>query len=327
MTQRILIIGITGGAGRETARAALTAGYHVRAMHRNPDSLSVDTRIETVPGDAMIAGDVLAAAEGCSFILHSANPPQYRNWEKLVVPMALNAARAAKTVNARLLIPGNIYNFGPDSFPVIREGAPQNPISSKGRVRVEMEQALHDSGARLTILRAGDFYGGHAPAAWFQTVMVKPGKPVRRVTWPGTDTGHTFAYLPDLARTFVRLMQEEARMSEFEDLNFAGHYLNDGKDLGRAILRVAGRPETAISNLPWTIIGLASPFVPLFREIREMRYLWKTDIRLDNSRLRELIGEEPQTPMDEAIRASLKELGCIGANAPWSAASATLFSG
>lgn len=327
MTQRVLIIGITGGAGHETAKAALSAGYEVRALHRAPDRLDVDARIEIVRGDAMKAEDVIAAAEGCSFILHAANPPRYRNWEKLVIPMALNAAQAAGTVNARLLIPGNIYNFGPDGFPVIREGAPQNPISSKGRVRVMMEKTLRESGARVTVLRAGDFYGGHAPASWFQTVMVKPGKSVKRVIWPGTNKGHAFAYLPDLAATFIRLMQEEARMSDYEDLNFGGHYLEDGKEFARTILRAAQRPETAITNLPWALIALASPVVPMFREIREMRYLWQTDIALDNSRLKTLIGAEPHTPLDTAIRNSLEELGCVGANAPWSVASATLFSG
>lgn len=327
MTNRILIIGITGGAGHETARAALAAGFAVRAMHRNPDNLDIDTRIEVVRGDAMQADDVIRAAEGCSFIFHGANPPQYRNWEKLVVPMAMNAARAALAHNARLLIPGNIYNFGPDAFPVIREGAPQNPVSRKGVIRVEMEEALKASGARVTILRAGDFFGGHAPSSWMENAMVKPGKPVKNVTWPGTDASHAFAYLPDLGQAFVRLMQEEARMAVFEDLNFAGHHVANGRDFARAIASAAGLRETAIGGFPWFAVALLRPFVPVFRELWEMRYLWQQDAALDNARLKSLIGEEPHTPLAEALTASLTELGCLKPAEGWSARSATLFSG
>jgi len=327
MTQRILIIGITGGAGHETAKAALAAGYSVRALHRNPGNLKIDPAIELVQGDAMNADDVRRAAEGFDFILHGANPPKYRNWEKLVVRMAMNATNAAKAVNARLFIPGNIYNFGLDAFPVIREGAAQHPVSAKGAVRVEMEQALKASGARVTILRAGDFLGGYAPASWFQTVMVTPGKTVKKVTWPGTDAGHAFTYLPDLAHTFVRLMRAEYTMSTFEDLHFAGHNVADGREFARAIADAAGLPEKKIRSLPWPVLGLARPFVPMLQEIWEMRYLWQHDAALDNSRLTALIGTEPHTPLREAIGASLKELGCLETAAPWSARSAALFSG
>jgi nucleoside-diphosphate-sugar epimerase len=59
------------------------------------------------------------------------------------------------------------------------------------------------------------------------------------------------------------------------------------------------------------LLYLASPFVPLFRELIEMRYLWMTSIRLDNRKLVELIGSEPHTPLDTAIAVSLAEIGCL----------------
>jgi hypothetical protein len=35
----------------------------------------------------MNAADVAAAAERARFIVHGANPPMYKNWPKLVLPM------------------------------------------------------------------------------------------------------------------------------------------------------------------------------------------------------------------------------------------------
>jgi len=312
----LLIIGITGGVGHATAQAALAAGIRVRALHRSPETrpapLASEPAIEWIRGDAMNADDARRAAEGCSAILHAANPPGYRNWRKLVVPMARNAAKAALAVNARLLVPGNIYNFGPDAFPIIREGAAQNPVSRKGRVRVEMEQMLRNSGARVAILRAGDFFGGHAPASWFQSVMVKPGRPLQSVTWPGpAGVGHTFAYLPDLAQTFVQLIQAEGRMQAFEDLHFAGHHMWDGREFAYRTARAANQIPEKVKRFPWALAMLAWPFVPLVREIAEMRYLWQQDAALDNARLCALIGREPHTPLDQALHRSLAELGCL----------------
>jgi nucleoside-diphosphate-sugar epimerase len=42
-----------------------------------------------------------------------------------------------------------------------------------------------------------------------------------------------------------------------------------------------------------------------------MRYLWREPLRMDNSRLVAFLGHEPHTPLDDAIRISLQELGCL----------------
>jgi hypothetical protein len=57
---------------------------------------------------------------------------------------------------------------------------------------------------------------------------------------------------------------------------------------------------------------MASPFVVLFRELQEMRYLWRTPLQLDNRRLLAVLGQEPHTPLDEAVACALAQLGCLG---------------
>jgi nucleoside-diphosphate-sugar epimerase len=42
-----------------------------------------------------------------------------------------------------------------------------------------------------------------------------------------------------------------------------------------------------------------------------MLYLWKTPLRMPNDKLVAALGAEPQTPIDEAVRTTLKALGCI----------------
>ena len=75
----------------------------------------------------MCASDVLAAAQGASVIVHGVNPPGYQNWGELVLPMIDNTIAAARAVGARILMPGTIYNFGPDAFPLLVEESNQQP--------------------------------------------------------------------------------------------------------------------------------------------------------------------------------------------------------
>jgi hypothetical protein len=66
-----------------------------------------------------------------------------------------------------------------------------------------MERRLHRApvaGARVLIVRAGDFFGPRAGNNWFSQGLVKPGKPVTAIIYPGrSGIGHQWAYLPDVA--------------------------------------------------------------------------------------------------------------------------------
>ena len=78
-----------------------------------------------------------------------------------------------------------------------------------------------------------------------------------------------------------------------------------------AIQRVYGESASKLGRFPWWLIRLAQPFVPMFREIMEMRYLWQVPLRLSNARLVALLGNEPHTPLDRAVQATLAGQGCL----------------
>jgi nucleoside-diphosphate-sugar epimerase len=316
---KALVIGATGGIGGEVARALLADGWRVAALTRNPDEAARRVPwigdLEWIAGDAMREADVVASARGAKIIFHGANPPGYKNWRGLAIPMLRHSIAAAKTSGARLILPGNVYNFGPDAGAVLAEDAPQNPLTRKGRIRVEMEamlQAAALDGGRGLIVRAGDFFGPHQPASWFKDAMVKPGRPVRSVIYPGKrDVGHAWAFLPDLAATIVRLAAIEESLPAFERVHFTGHWLSPGIAMAEAIARVTGQPDLPVRAFPWALVYAGAPFSTFMREALEMRYLWRQPLRLENSKLRRLIGEEPHTPLDDAVRETLTELGCI----------------
>jgi nucleoside-diphosphate-sugar epimerase len=155
-----LVIGATGGIGGEVARVLTARGWAVRALHRDPTrARESNPALEWVQGDATDKASVARAAEGMSVIVHGANPPGYRNWSGLVLPMLDSTIAAAKANGARVLLPGTVYNYGPDAGGAVDEDAPQNPVTRKGAIRVEMERRLREAsreGAKALVVRAGE---------------------------------------------------------------------------------------------------------------------------------------------------------------------------
>ncbi len=309
-----LVLGATGGVGGETAAALIRRGWEVRALVRDPASAArrwpfPDTAPVWIAGDAMDAGSVLRAAEGCAVIVHGVNPPGYRDWEKLVVPMLENTIAAARSVGARVVLPGTVYNYGPDAFSDPHEAAPQNPTTKKGRLRVEMEQRLAVAAAQrvpVLILRCGDFFGPRTRNSWFAQGLVKPEGRLKAIADPGAGTGHQWAYLPDVAETIVRLLERDD-LPTLARFHFEGFWDADGRGMIEAIREGVGR-AVPVKGFPWWLLPLAAPFNTTLRELKEMRYLWRVPLHMRNTQLVAFLGMEPRTPLPQAVRATLAGL-------------------
>lgn len=315
---KVLILGATGSVGHAITRAlANRSTMTLRALHRHPDAAAQKqtepTAIEWWQGDAINQEDVSAAAEGCDVIVHAVNPPGYKSWRELALPMLERSIAAAKTSGATLVFPGNVYNYAPDIGRNVSEISPQQPATEKGRVRVEMETMLRQAAAQgvpVILVRAGDFYGPGSGVAVFN-FLIKHDQPVTKMLYPGArNVDHTWAYLPDLAETFAQLIERRAELPNYADFNFAGHTMT-GEQLSDTLRQVTGREQLTVSGFPWWLFKLAAPFNPTFKGMLEMRYLWNKPLTLDNAKLVKLVGKEPHTPLPQAIEESLRSLHCL----------------
>lgn len=314
-TKRALVLGATGGIGGETAAALLRHGWAVTAMARHPKQAQAGDPLagaDWVAGDAMVASDVRRAAKGAEVIVHAVNPPGYRDWDRLVLPMIDNSIAAAKAAGARVVLPGTIYNYGRDAFPVLSETSPQHPATEKGRIRVELERRLEAGsrdGAPALVVRFGDFFGPVPGNNWFSQGLVTPGQRLRAISYPGRKgVGHAWAYLPDAAEALVQLLAKPDTLKSFDSFHFAGIWDVDGTMMTTAIAEALGRRDLKVKPLPWWLLRLAGLVQETPREVYKMRYLWEEPIRLDNRKLVAALGEEPQTPLGGAVRATLTAL-------------------
>jgi nucleoside-diphosphate-sugar epimerase len=308
-----LVIGATGGVGGEVARLLLARGWAVRALHRDPARARMSNpALEWLQGDAMDKASVVRAAGGMSVIVHGANPPGYRNWAGLVLPMLDSTIAAATATGARVLLPGTVYNYGPDAGEAVDEDASQNPVTRKGKIRVEMERRLREAsrkGAKALVVRAGDFYGPRSGNSWLAQGMVPTPGPVKRVFNPArAGTGHAWAYLPDLAETMVRLLERRAALPAFETFQFGGTWVDDNRTFAEAIRQAAGKPTAPIYPFPWPVVHAMAPFNETAREMREMIYLWRRPLRLIDGKLHRFLGDVPAAALDKALRTTLQGL-------------------
>lgn len=319
MTQStVLILGARGRFGLAAARAFADADWRVVAQMRLGAVVPIrHPGIHWIQADLSDTDSLAAAAKEASVVVHALNPAYtHKAWHAQVLPMMDNAIAVAEKLGATLMMPGNIYNFGADMPPVLREDTPQVAQTVKGQIRIAMEQKLQRSGVRGIVIRAGDFFGS-GTGTWFDAVSTKD---IRKgaFTSPGGLTNATaWAYLPDLAQTFVRVAQERARLKSFEVFHFKGFSLTAQQWLDKLtpLARAQGwvKPQSSVKfkRLPWLAIRIGAMFVPSWAALLEMRYLWDTPHQLDNTRLVQLIGPEPHTSLGKAVRQSLVDLGYL----------------
>ena len=325
----VLILGARGRFGLAAARAFSQAGWQVHAQVR-PDASG-----PAIPGVQWLAiapedtAALAVAARGAAVVVHALSPAYtHKAWRAGVGRLGDAAIAVTRQLGATLMLPANVYNFGESMPRVLNEDTPQAATTFKGRLRVALErrirEATRDGRMKAVLIRAGDFFGSGS-GSWLDLAIAKDLK-AGKVTYPGAlDVPTAWAYLPDLARTFVEVAQRHASLPAFETLHFAGHNVM-GADWAEALRDVAweqgwlgARGELRVSSLSWPLMRVLGLFVPTVAAVCEMRYLWRTPHGLANGRLEALIGKEPHTRFADAVRFALGDVGLLARKESWPA--------
>jgi nucleoside-diphosphate-sugar epimerase len=317
----VLILGARGRFGLAAARAFAQAGWQVHAQVRPGASGPAIPGVQWLALAPEDTAALAAAAQGATVVVHALSPAYtHKAWRTDVARLGEAAIAVTRELGATLMLPANVYNFGESMPRVLTEETPQAATTFKGRLRVVLEQrireATQDGRMKAVLIRAGDFFGSGS-GSWLDLVIAKDLR-VGKVTYPGAqDVPTAWAYLPDLARTFVEVAQRRAQLPAFETLHFGGHNVT-GADWVEALRDVAweqgwlgARGELRVSSLPWPLMRVLGLFVPTVASICEMRYLWRTPHGLANGRLKALIGEEPHTRFADAVRFALADVGLL----------------
>ncbi|KPD11698.1 epimerase [Phaeobacter sp. 11ANDIMAR09] len=279
MVQTVLILGASGRFGRASALAFERAGWQVKRFQRGQD-------------------DLARAAAGVDVIVNGWNPA-YPDWASQVPGLHRQVIQAAEVSGATVILPGNVYVFGPQTPSPWSENSPHAAENPLGRIRIEMEAAYRDCKAQVILLRAGDFLDTEASGNWFDAMITAKLSKGLFVSPGRADIPHSWAYLPDLAQAAVGLAERRSELPPFLDLPFAGFTLSAQEML--AILNMHLRRPAKLKQMSWLPLQLARPFWPMGRCLLEMRYLWDTPHRLSHDLLQQLLPGFQATPPEKAL--------------------------
>ena len=297
-----LILGISGGFGGHVAQQLMQDGWKIKTLMRDPNKLAAafDT-VEAAAGDAADASAIESAAVGVDVIVYGINP-RYNQWEQQSLPMLEAMLQVAEKKQLQVVFPGNVYAYQPDSSRDISEITATHPLTKKGEIRLAMEQRLRQAsnkGVKVLIIRCGDFIGKDAHSTWMYRLIKPTSKGYQLSATGPRHIPHTWAYLPDVAKTVSELLKK-GQLGKFEVFHFSGHRVSFN-DIAKAIEARTGK-SVKIVNFPWLLLQIFAPFSSMIRSVLEMRYLWNKPLNLSEQRLKKVLGEKiPHTDLEQAL--------------------------
>lgn len=302
---RLAIIGASGAIGRSVAEAFHAGGDSLRLVGRRKAPLAAAAR----PGDELIMADV-STLQGCRSALAGADAAVYA----LGLPYTTDAfaayppmmqafvAAAREQGLRRVLLITNVYPYGLPRTPHVDETHPRSPVMAKGEFRKQQEDILlaASSPEMATMsLRLPDFYGpgvqgsllagaARAAAAGGTATLLGPA-----------DSAHEFVFTPDVGPVVKALLEHPSAVAGA--YNLAGPGVITQRGLAELMFRAAGHPPKLRVLAPWqqSLLGL---FMPVLRELKDVRYLSETPVLLDDAKLRSLLPGLSKTPYAEGAR-------------------------
>lgn len=197
-----------------------------------------------------------------------------------------NVLDAAEAVGGRLVFVDNLYMYGPQTAP-LREDMALQDYGTKPAVRAVITRqwmAAHQSGrVKVAALRAPDFYGPGVKNSHLGDLAfgnMAKGKAAMLIVDP--DQKHAFAYVPDIARGVVSLLN-----APDEDFGQAWHIPCAPIRTPREILSIGAShlgQRLKITAIPMALLPVMGLFMPLMKEMAEMRFQWDRPYDVDASK-------------------------------------------
>lgn len=310
MNAKALVVGATGSLGPSVIKELKRRNVGVRAMVRDKSKaelyLGKDSEIEIVQGSAASKESLIGALEDCSHLFYLVNVP-YHKWFEKAFPLLHASAEAAVKKNAKLVFPGNVYNYGYAQYNPVDEKHPWDAHTKKGEIRIELENYLktekEERGLKHTVVRMPDFYGPFVINTFSEKAYVNAltGKPIR---WIGDlDTPTEYIFIEDAGEAMVTAGLSDK--STGEEFNVPAYEPITSRDYLTEIVNQAGSKSKITTLNSELVFNLAGVFSPLIREVQEMLYLKRDELILDGTKFKEIFGKLPARNYKDGITATL----------------------
>lgn len=310
MTQQITVFGY-GAVGRPIVEQLAARGDYVRVATRNkPETLPAG--VEHMRCDVLDAVDVRAALQGASqAVLAVGFAYDSRLWRTVWPQTMRNMVEGCAAEGTRLVFIDNLYQLGPQTTPRTEDMA-LTTVGEKPVILAEVARIWQSARDRVRIatLRCSDFYGpgvdvSHLGASAFGELA--KNKPAQLLV--PADTPHDFAYVPDIARAAIFLLD-----APDADFGQAWNMPCAPTRTPRALLAMGaaalGR-RLRVWAIPFALlrpIGLVYRFA---KEVADVGFTWDRPYVVDGGKFTRRFGFVP-TPFEIGVPATVHALADAG---------------
>ncbi|MHA2170794.1 MAG: NmrA family NAD(P)-binding protein [Candidatus Kariarchaeaceae archaeon] len=310
MIETAIVLGATGGIGKAVTDALIFRNINTKILVRSqkkylslyPDE-KLPGRVSVVEGELDSNLALATALEYADTVFVCFNT-SFRHWSKKMPKWIARVADLSAALQARIIFPGNIYNFGATDALRITEEHPQDAHTRKGQLRIALEQRLIRSaleGASLTILRFPDFFGPavttHPVSSVFHSALSQ-----KRCSWYGDPYNqHEFISTIDAGEVMVQAALEPKAADTV--LHVGGYESITAHEF---IKLVYEEVHSDLSNhytiIPEWKLRLTGLLKRDISELSEMLYLYRGSMILDSSKYEQIVGPRPVRPFSETIK-------------------------
>jgi nucleoside-diphosphate-sugar epimerase len=293
MTQTIL--GAGGAIGIELAKALPTYTSNIRLVGRNPKKINATDNL--FKADLSNRDEVFKAVQGSEIVYLTVGfDYNTKLWQQMWPLLMKNVIDACLEHNAKLVFFDNVYAIGGDNVKHITENSPISPTSKKGEVRAEVDKLILDSVEKgklnAIIARSADFFSG-----------VKDKSVLMNMVYDNLAKGKS--YTPDLGKGTAMLGNSKDAFNQIWNLPTDPQKITGEEwiNLFAAEMNTSNKSQV-LSGWGIKALGL---FIPILKEMYEMRYQYDRDYYFDSSKFNKHFNYTP-TSNAEAVKQTVAEL-------------------
>lgn len=311
---KVLVTGASGFLATNVMKELLKRGYSVRAMTRSVSDVQINNkRLETYSGNITDENDVIRAAAGCNFIIHSAavtDPglPGYRDYEPVNVGGSRNIALAAEKNGTRRIVyvsSANTLGYGTKKDPGTETMPVRFPFTqshyavSKAAAQKLMLETCRRAGTEIIVVNPAFMIGPDDIRPGSNKIILRAcGKKILFIP-PG---GKNFIHVRDAATAVCNAVEKgrsgECYLLANENLTYREFYRKMEAVSGIRYIIIT-IPEAALLLAGFAGSIAAAAGVKTAVTATNMRIISTCNYYSGGKALREL--DMPQTPVNQAI--------------------------
>ncbi|WP_096200275.1 SDR family NAD(P)-dependent oxidoreductase [Bacillus sp. FJAT-45350] len=300
--EKALVVGASGGIGYALVCELASRGVEVVAFARNKEKLKKlfnnKSNVSIYSGDALNETDLIKSSEGVEVIFHALNFP-YQEWEEKHPKCIKNMIRTAKAQQAKIALVDNIYAYGKNPGVLVTEETRKTPHTKKGKIRLEMENRLKESGIPSLIVHMPDVYGPNAENTMLHETLKNVIRNKNSNFIGHINIAREYLYTFDGAKGMVELAFREEAYNQNWNIP-SSHPITGDKLL--ALLREEIGYQKSLRVVSKSMIRFLGIVSPSMKEMVEMMYLTEEPIILSGDKYEKEITTLPRTPYKQGIK-------------------------